>query len=90
MKITRRQLRQIIKEELEILAEKVVPLDAFPDPDMPPGGKADIALNGKINSLMAAVIYMNDNAVSKNDLDTALKKVMGVDTPMARSKPEPE
>jgi len=84
MKITSNRLRQLIREEIEFLSERVVSLDTFPKPDLPGYSKSNpssgiIALNTKLNSLIAAVIAMNDTAASSLDLNNLRDKLSSND-----------
>tara|TARA_B100000686_G_scaffold297098_1_gene329148 strand:- start:1162 stop:1500 length:339 start_codon:yes stop_codon:yes gene_type:complete len=84
MKIKYERLLQIIKEEARLTIERIQSIDAFPKPDLPGYSKSRpdsgiIALNTKLNSLITAVMVMNDTAASTSDLNNLRDEIAGED-----------
>ena len=84
MKITRRQLRTLIKEELEVISERWIPMSSFPERGIPnynsnTGDPNDglVALNTKLNSLMTMVMVLNDNLTSRADVREIVDEILG-------------
>lgn len=87
MKITRRQLRTLIKEELEVISERFIPISDFPDVGIPQyNGKSDRSrgpeygidqLNSKVNRLRTLIMILNDNLTSRADIEEIIDDMLG-------------
>ncbi len=98
MKITKNKLRSLIKEELEIISERWIPMSSFPERGIPnynttSGDPNDglVALNTKFNQLMTLVMVLNDNLTSRADVREIVDEILGETEggpQMARSGPD--